>query len=58
MLNNMLAARAIVAERRHQYESEAENHRLRLLDRVVRHADGRRVRRERLPVYRLRARHA
>jgi hypothetical protein len=47
-----------VAERRHQFESDAENHRLRLLDRVVRHADGRRVRRERLPVYRLRARHA
>ena len=29
MLSNMLAARAMVSERRHRFESEAERHRLR-----------------------------
>jgi hypothetical protein len=58
MLNNMLAARAAVADRRHQFESEAEHYRLRQLERDVRHARGRHVRRERHLLFRLRARHA
>jgi hypothetical protein len=58
MLNNMLAARAAVAERRHQFESEADIHRLRRLERDARNAKVRNVRRERHPIFRLRARHA
>ena len=58
MLNNMLAARALVAERRNQYESEAELRRLRNVLRSVRHDGERHVRRDRHLVYRLRARQA
>jgi hypothetical protein len=58
MLNNMLAARALVAERRNRYESEAELHRLRIESRSVRHERQRHVRRDRHQVYRLRARQA
>jgi hypothetical protein len=58
MLNNMLAARALVAERRNRYESEAELQRLRVESRSVSHERLRHVRRDRHQVYRLRARQA
>jgi hypothetical protein len=58
MLNNMLAARAAVAERRHQFESEADRHRLRRLEREPRNANVQHVRREHRLVFWLRARHA
>jgi hypothetical protein len=58
MLNNMLAARALVAERRNQYESEAERHRLRQLSRSARPDRLRHVHRERHLVFRLRAHQA
>jgi hypothetical protein len=58
MLNNLLAARAAVAERRHQFESEADRHRLRNASRSVSHDHKRHAPRERHPVFRLDARHA
>ncbi|MGH9118986.1 MAG: hypothetical protein ACRD0A_14235 [Acidimicrobiales bacterium] len=58
MLSNMLAARALVAERRHRYESEAELRRLRIVSRSVRHDGLRHGRRDRHQVHRLRPRQA
>jgi hypothetical protein len=57
MLSNMLAARAMVSERRHRFESEAERHRLRRASRNV-DSGHENVRRERHQVFRLDARHA
>ena len=56
MLSNMLATRAMVSERRHRFESEADRHRLRHASRSVRSDRGRYVRRDRRPVFRLAAR--
>jgi hypothetical protein len=58
MLNNLLVARAAVAERRHQFESEAEHSRLRHESRNVDSDRRRHARRNRHPVFRLAPRQA